>query len=422
MKRKFIQTAVAAIMFLPNVRATWLNALPDSLVIETNYVPGQAIGKYTFAYDAGSNIAVSFHEPQGGGWRLTESKTVVRGELHFTCEATDDSSGYVITCPTGEFTYQTFTRSVARSKVSIAEEYDAEGYLISAGITFRDTVTDEVKVIHRMTVTYDDDHRPRAFDLKDGDGRSKASADWLYNESGRLLSYTLTSVLNGEGIYDTGYYYYPSRITGTGAVAAGDNGRGSIDLTFTLPPSSFKELAFTVTLPEGFSLPADAVTIAEGWSRFKGSVSDLGNRQWRVKVRSEFHTVNPNPYDGSPYSLMGLIFAVADDVKRGTYSVPLSDIRLESTTVRKFAEPATAITLPVERPGVGNACVDAIRVWGFGSNLHVNAPHPLTLYIYTSSGTLHREQSVSAGQTILSLPPGAYLVKAGATVGKVVIR
>jgi hypothetical protein len=56
--------------------------------------------------------------------------------------------------------------------------------------------------------------------------------------------------------------------------------------------------------------------------------------------------------------------------------------------------------------------VAASRIWAHGGKLYVRAVRPATpLYIYTTAGQLYQQQSVDAGETVIALPPGFYIVE-----------
>jgi hypothetical protein len=61
-------------------------------------------------------------------------------------------------------------------------------------------------------------------------------------------------------------------------------------------------------------------------------------------------------------------------------------------------------------------------VWSSGGVLHIRTAQPSApLKIYTLSGALLRQQTLSAGETTVALPQGVYIVQAGGTVTKVVV-
>ena len=59
---------------------------------------------------------------------------------------------------------------------------------------------------------------------------------------------------------------------------------------------------------------------------------------------------------------------------------------------------------------VGNDAVSASDVWSYGGKLYVRTAKAATIYIYTAAGQLLRQQQVDAGETVIGLPQGVYVV------------
>jgi hypothetical protein len=71
----------------------------------------------------------------------------------------------------------------------------------------------------------------------------------------------------------------------------------------------------------------------------------------------------------------------------------------------------------------GNAAepVDGTHIWSSAGTLHVRTAQPAVLHVYTPAGALHAQQTLPAGETVLPLPPGIYIVKVGNATEKIVI-
>ncbi|MDR1747351.1 MAG: T9SS type A sorting domain-containing protein [Tannerella sp.] len=80
--------------------------------------------------------------------------------------------------------------------------------------------------------------------------------------------------------------------------------------------------------------------------------------------------------------------------------------------------------VPDDDPEGGNPnsveAVSGTGIWTSGSTLHINAPSPVAVYIYSVNGSLIKTLPVGTASTVL--PQGAYIVKAGAATSKVVVR
>jgi hypothetical protein len=76
----------------------------------------------------------------------------------------------------------------------------------------------------------------------------------------------------------------------------------------------------------------------------------------------------------------------------------------------------------LDNPGNANEPLADMRIWSYGGTLHVRTAQPAVLHVYTLTGALHAQQTLPAGETVLPLPPGMYVVRIGNMVRKAVIR
>jgi hypothetical protein len=76
----------------------------------------------------------------------------------------------------------------------------------------------------------------------------------------------------------------------------------------------------------------------------------------------------------------------------------------------------------LDNPGNANEPLADMRIWSYGGTLHVRTAQPVVLHVYTLTGALHARQTLHAGETVLPLPPGIYVVRIGNAVRKAVIR
>jgi hypothetical protein len=76
----------------------------------------------------------------------------------------------------------------------------------------------------------------------------------------------------------------------------------------------------------------------------------------------------------------------------------------------------------LDNPGNANEPPADMRIWSYGGTLHVRTAQPVVLHVYTLTGILHAQQTLPAGETVLPLPPGMYVVRIGNVVRKAVIR
>jgi hypothetical protein len=54
---------------------------------------------------------------------------------------------------------------------------------------------------------------------------------------------------------------------------------------------------------------------------------------------------------------------------------------------------------------------DNRQIWSYRNQLHVRTTNAISeLHVYTLSGQLHERRTLTAGETVLTLPPGVYVV------------
>jgi hypothetical protein len=98
---------------------------------------------------------------------------------------------------------------------------------------------------------------------------------------------------------------------------------------------------------------------------------------------------------GQPESVTG--FAIGD----GSYGIVIPDVRQEVRTV---------IRLSATGPGSSVQEASTTQVWTYGGKLYVRTGKAHTLYIYTAAGQLCGQYALEAGEKIIALPPGFYIV------------
>ena len=71
---------------------------------------------------------------------------------------------------------------------------------------------------------------------------------------------------------------------------------------------------------------------------------------------------------------------------------------------------------------VGNETIDGLRVYAVDGALHLTLLAPQMVYLYDVSGALVRTMDAPAGDHVLPLAPGVYLVRIGEQIAKVLIK
>jgi hypothetical protein len=72
-------------------------------------------------------------------------------------------------------------------------------------------------------------------------------------------------------------------------------------------------------------------------------------------------------------------------------------------------------------PDGTEAVAATAEAWSHAGSLHVRTAQPAALSVYTLSGTLLTRQTLAAGETVIPLPQGIYIVRIGNTAHKIAI-
>ena len=175
-------------------------------------------------------------------------------------------------------------------------------------------------------------------------------------------------------------------------------------------------LPATASNPIAFSMPANAVTLTANFERRPSSTI---MRMVTLKLPAYITSL---PTAGISYIPSGSDFVF-------TLTLPSGQVPMVTTNREIQGEPEVLTALPNDdgtytftarqvrqmleitvTSGVGNAEVSASDVWSHGGKLYVRTAEPYTLYIYTLAGELYRQQAVDAGETVIDLPQGFYIV------------
>jgi hypothetical protein len=72
-------------------------------------------------------------------------------------------------------------------------------------------------------------------------------------------------------------------------------------------------------------------------------------------------------------------------------------------------------------PDVSESIAAATEVWSYAGSLHIHAIQSAPLNIYTLAGALLTRQTLSAGETVITLPQGIYIIQIGKTTHKIAV-
>lgn len=88
----------------------------------------------------------------------------------------------------------------------------------------------------------------------------------------------------------------------------------------------------------------------------------------------------------------------------------LSNINKDTRIIIKNVETSVKEVLP------------GSKVWSASNNLYIEVEQPQMLLVYHFSGQLYKQQNISDGRTVVSVPTGIYIVRIGKETHKVIVR
>jgi hypothetical protein len=348
----------------------------------TLYVPPGTEAEYkALSFFAGANVmphprpvTVVILSANGGASypKLVPADTVVTLTL-------TPSPGYE---PEEVLAFKTGDRSttVALAGTGLARTFVMPAHDVTVEIIYRPTHFEMPSLITTTTLLPDTTGGgvPVKYEL---DPRSAAYA--------RLDSNRLTPLRDGE-----------IRITATGDLALPLT---AYILYISLPPPPFAAIRRTVILP--------AVS---------GAVTDPPAGRHAVVSGEDFiFTLAPAPgrlaFPATPVVSTGRTAEpdgiVSDNGDGWSYTVRIPAIR-QAVTLR----------IDIEAPAALDAAAAAALVRSTGSELRITASAPGEAHVYTLAGTLIKTLRYPAGETVATLPAGHYVVVAGGTAYRIIIR
>ena len=195
-------------------------------------------------------------------------------------------------------------------------------------------------------------------------------------------------------------------------VSVTSGGDNTLRLALVAPSDADFTLSFDVDLPEGFAL--DAKKTAPDASLAAG---------YAVTVTGKRVEMKPNGLrSGSTMEKRNLLtFActAAPGTSKGSYKAALRNLTFTPTAGYALQN----ITVPFTfTHTVANQTIDGLRVYAAGGALHLTLPKAETVHIYNVVGSLVRTMNASAGDHVLPLSAGVYVVRVGERVTKILIK
>ncbi len=194
------------------------------------------------------------------------------------------------------------------------------------------------------------------------------------------------------------------------SVASGSD--NMLRLALVAPSDADFTLSFDVDLPEGFAL--DAKKTAPDASLAAG---------YAVTVTGKRVEMKPNGLRSGgtmeKRNLLTFACTAAPGTSKGSYKAALRNFTFTPTAGYALQN----ITVPFTfTHTVANQTIDGLRVYAADGALHLTLPKAETVHIYNVVGSLVRTMNASAGDHVLPLSSGMYVVRVGERVTKILIK
>lgn len=267
-----------------------------------------------------------------------------------------------------------------------------EGYVFTGwydGLTLWDFDNDVVTQDMTLTAGWDAVYEV-TFIITDIDGTRLNNMTVIFDGetiTGSAGRYTITNVL--DGTYECTIMHDSFYPVSESVIVNGDNVIRKVVMDSNLPgpPALIRE----ITLPQidGFVMnPTPGTYKISSGEDFVFMMTSL--------TSSPVPTLITNRYmDGQYEQLTGELNS------DGSYTF----------TIRSIRQTIKVSVLNTDNSGVNNEEMsENQRVWSYGGKLYIRMDKTAALYIYTAEGLLYKRQQLNAGDTVISLEPGFYIV------------
>lgn len=195
-------------------------------------------------------------------------------------------------------------------------------------------------------------------------------------------------------------------------VSVTSGGDNTLRLALVAPSDADFTLSFDVDLPEGFAL--DAKKTAPDASLAAG---------YAVTVTGKRVEMKPNGLRSGgtmeKRNLLTFACTAAPGTSKGSYKAALRNFTFTPTAGYALQNITVPFTFTYT---VANETIDGLRVYAADGALHLTLPKAETVHIYNVVGSLVRTMNASAGDHVLPLSSGMYVVRVGERVTKILIK
>ncbi|KKY62119.1 hypothetical protein Tanf_04820 [Tannerella forsythia] len=195
-------------------------------------------------------------------------------------------------------------------------------------------------------------------------------------------------------------------------VSVTSGGDNTLRLALVAPSDADFTLSFDVDLPEGFALDA------------KKTAPDASlAASYTLTITGKHVEMKPNGLRSGgtmeKRNLLTLACTAAPGTSKGTYKAALRNLTFTPTAGYALQNITVPFTFTYT---VANQTIDGLRVYAAGGALRLTLPKAETVHIYNVVGSLVRTMNASAGDHVLPLSSGMYVVRVGERVTKILIK
>ena len=195
-------------------------------------------------------------------------------------------------------------------------------------------------------------------------------------------------------------------------VSVTSGGDNTLRLALVAPSDADFTLSFDVDLPEGFALDA------------KKTAPDASlAASYTLTVTGKRVEMKPNGLRSGgtmeKRNLLTFACTAAPGTSKGSYKAALRNFTFTPTAGYALQNITVPFTFTYT---VANETIDGLRVYAAGGALRLTLPKAETVHIYNVVGSLVRTMNASAGDHVLPLSSGVYVVRVGERVTKILIK
>jgi len=202
----------------------------------------------------------------------------------------------------------------------------------------------------------------------------------------------------------------------------GSDGQGVIELSFDMPAGTPFVGSLTVELPVGFTLDEATTHLTYAFATtLTHSITKTADNTWLITISKKLTRSGSTTVSASKALQIG--YKADSTVKVGQYDAAIKNLSLTLDNGVKIESASIQVPLTVTANPTGTETVSTtFSIYASNSILHIIASQATNVEIYTQTGSVVRKQSLSAGETTISLSRGIYIVKVGNVVEKIVLQ